>query len=85
MILGVWKVLAALLHHLLNSASAVSSWFEFAAEACLFGVCSPVVSLRIIPLHFSTTTAFAKSFDLLIIPLSQVHFKSHGILVCGNI
>lgn len=44
-ILGVWKVLAALLHHLLNSASAVSSWFEFVAEACLFGVCSPVVSL----------------------------------------
>lgn len=52
MILGVWKVLAALLHHLLNSASAVSSWFEFGAEACLFVVCSPVVSC--IPLCFST-------------------------------
>lgn len=37
-ILGVWKVLAPLLHHLLNSVSAVSSWLEFVAEACLFGV-----------------------------------------------
>lgn len=32
-IVGVWKVLAALHHHLLNSASAVSSWLEFVAEA----------------------------------------------------
>lgn len=33
---GVWKVLAALLRHFLNSVSAVSSWLEFVAEACLF-------------------------------------------------
>lgn len=84
MILGVWKVLAALLHHLLNSASAVSSWFEFVAEACLFGVCSPVVSLRIIPLCFSTK-ASPKSLHLQITPLSQLHFNIHGILVYGSI
>ena len=43
-ILGVRKVLAALLHHLLNSVSAVSSGLEFVAEACLFGVscCLPM-------------------------------------------
>lgn len=46
MIVAVWKVLAALLHHLLNSASAVSSQLEFGAEASLFGVCSTVASLH---------------------------------------
>lgn len=50
MILGFWKVLASLLHHLLNSASAVSSWLEFVAVACLFGVCSRVVSLHAVRL-----------------------------------
>lgn len=45
-IVGVWKVLAALLHHLLNGASAVSSQLESGAEASVFGVCFTVASLH---------------------------------------
>lgn len=73
MILGVWKVLAALLHHLLNSASAVSSWFEFVAEAGLFVVCSPVVSLHAYH-SASAPRPSLKSLHLHTTPLSQLHF-----------
>lgn len=55
---AVRKVLAALLHHLLNSASAVSSWLEFVAGACLFGVCTPVVWLHATSLCFGTKASF---------------------------
>lgn len=61
-ILGVWKVLAPLLHHLLNGVPAVSSWLEFVAGAYLLSHYMLYASASVKPLHSH------------VVPLSKVHF-----------
>lgn len=68
-VLGVWKVLAPLLHHLLNGVSAVSSWLEFVAGAYLLS-------------HYMLyLCASVKSLHLQIFPFSKLHFHSHDSMV----
>lgn len=59
--LAVWKVLASLPRHLVNSLSALSSWLEFVARPYLFGVRFPVVSLHR-SLFYLHTKASLKTF-----------------------
>lgn len=79
-ILGVWKVLAALLHHLLNSASAVSSWLEFSNLGLfvwsLFSCC--LTACYTVPLSFSTKVPSHPNNSSLSTLLQQPCF-------CGNI
>lgn len=54
-ILGVWKVLAPLLHHLLNGVPAVSSWLEFVAGAYLLSHYMLYACASVKPLHSQIT------------------------------
>lgn len=71
-ILGVWKVLAPLLHHLLNGVPAVSSWLEFVAGAYLLSHYMLYACASVKPLHSQ------------IAPFSKLHFHSLDSIVISK-